>query len=136
MSKYSVLLPTYNERDNIGIIVWLLVRTFKEHDIDYEIVIVDDNSPDGTQDVIRKLQEVVRDLLLAITQMLEARAHFTTGVVIASECATNAFLGSAYVHGMSHASGDFIVIMDADLSHHEHRVESPAAGEIMTVVAG
>ena len=28
--KYSVLLPTYNERDNIAIVVWLLVRTFTE----------------------------------------------------------------------------------------------------------
>ncbi|KAK3243973.1 dolichol-P-mannose synthesis, variant 2 [Cymbomonas tetramitiformis] len=101
MSKYSVLLPTYNERDNIGIIVWLLVRTFKEHDIDYEIVIVDDNSPDGTQDVIRKLQEVYGENRI----LLRPRAG-------------KLGLGSAYVHGMSHASGDFIVIMDADLSHH------------------
>lgn len=29
-SKYSVLLPTYNERENIGLIVWLLVKTFEE----------------------------------------------------------------------------------------------------------
>lgn len=101
MSKYSVLLPTYNERDNIAIIVWLLVRTFKEHDIDYEIVIVDDNSPDGTQDVIRKLQEVYGENRI----LLRPRAG-------------KLGLGSAYVHGMSHASGDFIVIMDADLSHH------------------
>ena len=28
--KYSVLLPTYNERENIGLIVWLLVQTFEE----------------------------------------------------------------------------------------------------------
>jgi hypothetical protein len=47
--KYSVLLPTYNERRNLPIIVWLLEKTFTEHNLDWEIIIVDDGSPDGTQ---------------------------------------------------------------------------------------
>ena len=46
-SKYSVLLPTYNERENLPIITWLLVKTFEENGLDFEIVIVDDGSPDG-----------------------------------------------------------------------------------------
>lgn len=56
--KYSVLLPTYNERENLPIITWLLARTFTQENVDWEIVIVDDGSPDGTQDVARELQNV------------------------------------------------------------------------------
>ncbi|RUS15273.1 hypothetical protein BC938DRAFT_477020 [Jimgerdemannia flammicorona] len=56
--KYSVLLPTYNERENLPIIVYLLVKTFKQHDINWEIVIIDDNSPDGTQEIAGQLAKV------------------------------------------------------------------------------
>jgi dolichol-phosphate mannosyltransferase len=57
-NKYTVILPTYNERENLPIITWLLAKTFKENNIDWEIIIVDDNSPDGTQDVAKQLQNV------------------------------------------------------------------------------
>lgn len=56
--KYSVLLPTYNERENLPVITWLLARTFQLHNIDWEIVIIDDASPDGTQEVARELQKI------------------------------------------------------------------------------
>jgi dolichol-phosphate mannosyltransferase len=56
--KYSVLLPTYNERENLPLIIWLLMKTSEEQypfiilliysHLTLEIVIVDDNSPDGT----------------------------------------------------------------------------------------
>lgn len=55
-NKYSVLLPTYNERENLPIITWLIAKTFTEENIDWEIVIVDDGSPDGTQEVAKELQ--------------------------------------------------------------------------------
>lgn len=73
-NKYSVILPTYNERSNLPIIVWLLVRMFADKsvyatdawalattliyrysDLAYEIIIVDDASPDGTQQVAAQL---------------------------------------------------------------------------------
>lgn len=57
-NKYTVILPTYNERENLPIITWLLAKTFKEHSIDWEVIIVDDNSPDGTQDVAKELQTI------------------------------------------------------------------------------
>ena len=37
--KYSVIMPTYNERDNLPLIVWMLVKSFTDNDLDYEIVI-------------------------------------------------------------------------------------------------
>ena len=99
MVKYSILLPTYNERENLPIIVWLLVKYLKE--FDFEIVVIDDGSPDGTLDVAKKLQEIYGDE----TVVLRPREK-------------KLGLGTAYVHGLKHAKGDFIIIMDADLSHH------------------
>jgi len=50
-NKYSVLLPTYNERENLPVIIWLLAKYLK--DVEYEVIIIDDGSPDGTQEVTK-----------------------------------------------------------------------------------
>ncbi|KAI1305145.1 dolichol-P-mannose synthesis [Mortierella claussenii] len=99
--KYSVLLPTYNERDNLPVIVWLLTKTFQENDIDYEIIVIDDNSPDGTLEIAQQLQKIYGEDRI----LLRPRAG-------------KLGLGTAYVHGIQHATGDFIFILDADMSHH------------------
>ncbi|BDA48961.1 Dolichol-phosphate mannosyltransferase subunit 1 [Coccomyxa sp. Obi] len=99
--KYSVLLPTYNERENIGIVVALLVKTFESRNLDYEIVIIDDNSPDGTQEVVKRLQT----------------AYSSEKIVLRTRPGKLG-LGTAYVYGLKHATGDFVIVMDADLSHH------------------
>ena len=69
-------------------------------DLNLEIVIVDDNSPDGTQDVIRELQKVYGEKIVL---------HARPGKL---------GLGSAYIDGLSKCKGDFVILMDADLSHH------------------
>ncbi|KAJ7399084.1 Dolichol-phosphate mannosyltransferase subunit 1 [Pitangus sulphuratus] len=56
--RLSVLLPTYNERDNLPLVVWLLVRTFRDSGIDFEIIIIDDGSPDGTQEIAKQLEKI------------------------------------------------------------------------------
>ena len=99
--KYSVLLPTYNERENLPIIVWLLVKYFTEADIDYEIIVIDDGSPDGTLDVAKQLEKI-----------------YGSDRIVLRPRAKKLGLGTAYIHGVKHATGNFIVIMDADLSHH------------------
>ena len=68
--------------------------------LNLEIVIVDDNSPDGTQDVIRELQRVYGEKIVL---------HARPGKL---------GLGSAYIDGLSKCKGDFVILMDADLSHH------------------
>jgi dolichol-phosphate mannosyltransferase len=79
--KYSVILPTYNERKNLPIIVWLLSSMFEEKceqvnnseqafvltrqqafsQLAWEIIVVDDASPDGTQEVAKQLAGVYGD---------------------------------------------------------------------------
>ena len=100
-NKYSVLLPTYNERENLPLIVWLLVKYFKKDNINFEIIIIDDNSPDGTLEVAKQLQSIYGEERILLRPR-EAKLG----------------LGTAYIHGMKHSSGNFIILMDADMSHH------------------
>ncbi|WPT11632.1 Dolichol-phosphate mannosyltransferase subunit 1 [Picochlorum sp. SENEW3] len=97
----TVLLPTYNERENVAIITFLLVEVFESRGIEFEIVVIDDNSPDGTQEVVAELQ----------------RAFGSDRIVLHGRPGKLG-LGTAYKHGLKVARGDFVVLMDADLSHH------------------
>ena len=55
--KYSILLPTYNERENLPIIIWLLMK-YLDEEFPFEVIVIDDGSPDGTLDVAKQLQEI------------------------------------------------------------------------------
>ncbi|VDN37414.1 unnamed protein product [Gongylonema pulchrum] len=99
--KYTILLPTYNERENLPICVWLIVKYMKEANFSYEIIIIDDNSPDGTLDIAKKLQD-----------------EFGSEKIILRPRAGKFGLGTAYTHGLQYARGEFVILMDADLSHH------------------
>ncbi|KNC97269.1 dolichyl-phosphate beta-D-mannosyltransferase [Spizellomyces punctatus DAOM BR117] len=99
--KYSVLLPTYNERQNLPIITWLLVKAFTDAQLKYEIIVIDDASPDGTLEVAKQLQKV-----------------YGEDHIVLRPRAGKLGLGTAYVHGIQHSTGDYIFIMDADMSHH------------------
>lgn len=70
-------------------------------DFDYEIIIIDDGSPDGTLDAAKQLQNIYGDKKIVLRPREKKLG-----------------LGTAYIHGIKHASGNYIVIMDADLSHH------------------
>ncbi|XP_031503200.1 dolichol-phosphate mannosyltransferase subunit 1 isoform X1 [Nymphaea colorata] len=112
-NKYSIVVPTYNERLNIALVVYLIFKHLK--DFDFEIIIVDDGSPDGTQDVVKQLQQVYGE-----ERILLRPRPMKLG------------LGTAYFHGLKCASGDFIVIMDADLSHHPKYIPSFIRKQIET----
>lgn len=99
-NKYSILLPTYEERKNLPLIIWLITENMPST-CKYEVIIIDDGSPDGTQEVAKQLQDIYGH------DRIQLRPR-----------AKKLGLGTAYIHGMKYASGDFIIIMDADLSHH------------------
>jgi len=79
-------------------------------ELNYEIIVIDDASPDGTQQVAEQLQAVYG----AERIVLKPR----TGKL---------GLGSAYMHGLKFARGNFVVIMDADMSHHVSRQRVPSS---------
>lgn len=92
-----VVIPTYQEADNVD----RLLRSIRSHAPDLDIMIVDDNSPDGTADIADRL------------------ASELGGVEIVRRPG-KAGLGVAYRHGFRHALSrgyDVIGQMDADLSH-------------------
>ncbi|KRX07297.1 hypothetical protein PPERSA_06912 [Pseudocohnilembus persalinus] len=99
-NKYSVLLPTYNERENLPLIVKFIFDMAEKNNLDFEIVIIDDNSEDKTAEVAKQLQDLYPKKIYL---------HQRPGKL---------GLGSAYQDGIKFASGNFIVLMDADLSHH------------------
>lgn len=65
------------------------------------MIIIDDGSPDGTLDVAKQLQNL-----------------YGSNKIVLRPREKKLGLGTAYIHGMNHATGNFIIIMDADLSHH------------------
>ena len=105
MTKYSVILPTYNERENLPIIFYLLHKTFSQLSLSLEVIIVDDSSPDNTLEVAKKLQAEFNNNDSNCTVQIISRQG-------------KLGLGTAYVAGLKKSTGDRIIIMDADLSHH------------------
>jgi dolichol-phosphate mannosyltransferase len=95
MYKVSIIIPTYNERDNIEVVVKKLAESLKG--LDYEIIVVDDNSPDGTAEV--------------------AEALSTSYPLRLIKRPTRLGLTSAIYDGFRASRSDYIVVMDADLQH-------------------
>jgi len=56
--KIVVILPTYNEKDNIGLIIHALQEQFRKIPHEMHILVVDDNSPDGTGELVKKNRKV------------------------------------------------------------------------------
>jgi dolichol-phosphate mannosyltransferase len=96
-----IVLPTYNERENIQALIPALLEELRRVPYVSHILVVDDNSPDGTADAVRALMRESPSL------------HLLSGA--------KRGLGAAYVRGMRHAltalSADVVVQMDADFSH-------------------
>lgn len=95
--RVSVILPTYNERDNISMLIPLIHQALASRGIDYEIVVVDDNSPDGTAEAARELS---REFNVKLVQRPGKLG-----------------LTSAIYDGIRASSGDYIIVMDSDLQH-------------------
>lgn len=98
MSDTLVIIPTYNEKENIQAIIEAVFKQKKK----FHILVVDDNSPDSTAEIVERL----------ITQYSDA-------LFIEKRMGKNG-LGTAYIHGFKWAiqkKYDYIIEMDADFSH-------------------
>jgi dolichol-phosphate mannosyltransferase len=102
LDRHAIIIPTYNERENIG----PLVKEILNLGLDSQVIIVDDNSPDGTGELADELAD----------QHPGVRVIHRPGKL---------GLGTAHIAGMKAALSDdvaLIVTMDADFSHHPRYV--------------
>jgi len=102
--KSVVIIPTYNEKENIG----RMLRTVFSLSEEFEVLVVDDGSPDGTSAIVKGMQ-----------QEFEGSLHIL-------ERSGKQGLGTAYIHGFEWAlerGYDYIFEMDADFSHDPNDLE-------------
>jgi len=98
MSDVLVIIPTYNEKENIETIIRAVFAQEKL----FHVLVVDDNSPDGTSKIVSQLQKV-----------------FPTQLFLETRLEKNG-IGTAYIHGFRWAIEKkyaYIIEMDADFSH-------------------
>jgi len=94
----SIIVPTYKEVENIEMLVESITNVMKKHEKQYEIIIVDDNSNDGSHAIVCDLKQAGHPVKIIIRK--DERG-----------------LSSAVLRGFKEARGDLLACMDADLSH-------------------
>lgn len=101
--KLSLIIPTYNERENILKLISGIKEQFNKNKINGEIIFVDDNSPDGTGEVLEELKKENQNL-----KVIHRKGKLG--------------LSSAVIEGFKIAEGDIFGVMDADLSHPSEKI--------------
>jgi dolichol-phosphate mannosyltransferase len=96
-ASVAIVVPTYNERDRLADLVTAIFAAYRAERVDGELIIVDDNSPDGTG---------------ALADELTARYRITV-----VHRAGKLGLGTAVIEGFAAASAPIVGVIDADLSH-------------------
>lgn len=100
MLEVSLIIPTYNEAPNIQPLIEEIFLSFNKNNIDLEIIFVDDNSPDGTAEIIEKLSTLYPVKVIRRSGKLG--------------------LGSAVRKGFEESTRPYLGVMDGDLSHDPH----------------
>jgi len=96
--EVSVIVPTFNEAENIHSLIEEIEDTCTKNDIKLEIVVVDDDSPDGTADIAEDANKFYGNI-----KVMRTIGHLG--------------IGTAIIVGASIATYDVLVMMDADFSH-------------------
>ncbi|MEM4035137.1 MAG: glycosyltransferase [Fervidicoccaceae archaeon] len=113
-TELSVIIPTYNEAENIPVLLRRLKRALESSSVGdkYEVIIVDDSSPDGTAKVAEETarKESIEDKVRVIVR--PGRLGLSTAVL----------------EGVKLARGKYLVVMDADLQHPQRRSRRSTRG--------
>ena len=99
----SIIIPTYNEKDNIIDLILEIKKCLLEAHLENEIIIIDDNSPDGTGKTIRRVFDKDKNIRLFVRK-------------------NNRGLGTAILYGINKSKGSIIVGMDADFNHPPNKI--------------
>ncbi|HIH32388.1 TPA: polyprenol monophosphomannose synthase [Candidatus Woesearchaeota archaeon] len=95
--KLSVIIPTYNEKRNIKILIPRIVKALGNQFF-YEIIVVDDNSPDGTAEAVRSMKKKFHSINIIIRKK-------------------NRGFANSMIEGFGNAKGRYIATLDSDLCH-------------------
>ena len=98
LPKLSLVIPTYNEAVNIAKLCLKIINILDRISLDFEIIIVDDNSPDGTWKIVEELAK--QDLRIKLVRRMCSKG-----------------LASAVVDGWEVSQGGILGVIDADLQH-------------------
>lgn len=93
----SIVVPTYKEAENLPHVTKAIANAFAGRDWQYEILFIDDDSRDGSEEICARLSET--DPVRIVVRKGERG------------------LATAVIHGIEISAGDIVVVMDADLSH-------------------
>ena len=96
-NQVSVIIPTFNESENICNVLKSIKKYLEK--IDFEAIVVDDDSPDGTAKIVEEYAKTTNESISIIRRKKKSG------------------LSSAILDGLKNASGEMIVVMDSDLSH-------------------
>jgi len=99
----TIIVPTYNEAENIPILIERMFTTFHESNLNGKVIVVDDNSPDETWRVAQELKSKYSGL--DVIRRLNERG-----------------LSSAVVEGFRASGSEILGVMDADLSHPTEKI--------------
>lgn len=99
--KISIVVPTYNERENLPILIEKLQNILSN--IDFEMIVIDDNSPDKTWKLAEEMAK--EHSFLKVIRRLNEKD-----------------LSTAVLEGFKNANGDIILVMDADLQHPPEKI--------------
>lgn len=97
----SIILPTYNESENI-VEILKTIKTCLPKNMKSEVIVVDDNSPDGTGILVQEYANVIKSIDYMVNIIIRKN---TTG------------LSSAILRGIKSSLGKIIIVMDSDFSH-------------------
>jgi dolichol-phosphate mannosyltransferase len=100
--KTSIIIPSYKEKENLKKIIPLIFKRLSTKEFIFEIIVVDDNSKDGTKEVFRKIKKNFKNVKLFVRK--------------------NKFrdLSSSCIEGFKLSKFDNILVMDADLQHNPY----------------
>jgi dolichol-phosphate mannosyltransferase len=94
----SIILPTYNEKENINDLITDIIKVLDEEKIIFEIIVVDDSSPDGTADIVKKV--FYKDKRVRLLVRSNERG-----------------LATAIRYGIEQSTGEIVAVMDTDFNH-------------------
>ena len=98
----SVIIPTYNEAENLPILIPQIFKIMHQNKLKAEVIIVDDDYPDRTWEIAQKLSS---NLNMKVIRRINEKG-----------------LSSAVLEGFKHTESEILTVMDADLSHAPERI--------------